>query len=67
MATSANRLCGLYKRTGGRGTPCMLELHHVGLCREAHELCPHCGRVAASPSSNLCGDALMGRPCTEAA
>lgn len=25
--------------------------------------CPRCGRDAASPSSNLCGDALMGRPC----
>lgn len=26
-------------------------------------LCPNCGRPAASPSSNLCGLALMGRDC----
>jgi hypothetical protein len=25
--------------------------------------CPSCGRLAASPSSNLCADALLGRPC----
>ena len=27
--------------------------------------CPGCGRKGASPSSNLCGDALMGRDCSK--
>lgn len=32
---------------------------HVDVVR-----CPHCKRAAATwPSSNLCGDALMGRAC----
>jgi hypothetical protein len=29
----------------------------------AKRTCPGCGRASASPSSNLCGDALMGRKC----
>lgn len=33
------------------------------LNKQRFRKCPHCGRPAASPSSNLCGDALMGRDC----
>lgn len=34
------------------------------LNKQRFRRCPHCGRPAASPSSNLCGDALMGKTCT---